>query len=60
MFNIYGMLFLALQKGQMTIIASPHFPLSKNIYFKVHIYYIYTTKYMWGKVFKNGPNKICG
>ena len=37
------MLFLALQKGQMTIIPSPHFPLSKNIYFKVHIYYIYTT-----------------
>ena len=54
------MLFLALQKGQMTIIPSPHFPLSKNIYFKVHIYYIYTTKYMWGKVFKNGPTKICG
>ena len=54
------MLFLALQKGQMTIIAYLHFPLSKIIYRKVHIFYIYTTKYMWDKVFKNGLTKIFG
>ena len=35
------MLFLALQKGQMTIIASPHFPLSKVKIYTVT--YIYTT-----------------